>query len=68
MNPSASLSPAVDYMKYGTAIMAGLCTFVCYIVWQDYVQTLIHFEICSLVIPVTETDSSFCQAVIQHKK
>ena len=33
-----------------------------------YIQTLIHFEICSLERPVTETISSFCPAAIQHKK
>jgi hypothetical protein len=33
-----------------------------------YIQTLIHFEICSLERPVTETVSSFCPAAIQHKK
>jgi len=29
-----------------------------------YKQTLLHFETCSLEKPVTETDSSFCQAAI----
>jgi len=27
VNPSASLSPAADYMKFGTELMAGLCNY-----------------------------------------
>ena len=36
LNPSASLSPAADYMKYGIEFMAGLCT------WLKFLKEVIY--------------------------